>query len=164
MVFTVRHFLRISFSTKSPSSGFTLLELMITIAILSLLMALAIPNYFGYIEKARITKTISELHQLQTRIDAFEIDNFRIPINLEEIGSQTLLDAWGNPYQFLNFSTVKGKGKMRKDRFLVPINTTYDLYSMGSDGRSATPLTAKISRDDIIRGSDGAFIGLASYY
>lgn len=50
----------------------------------------------------------------------------------------------------------------RKDHNLVPINTDYDLYSMGPDGQSVAPLTAKASRDDIIRGADGAFIGRAS--
>jgi general secretion pathway protein G len=55
-------------------------------------------------------------------------------------------------------------GKVRKDRFLVPINSTYDLYSMGADGRSVGPLTAAMSRDDIIRANDGAYVGLAEGY
>jgi general secretion pathway protein G len=53
---------------------------------------------------------------------------------------------------------------MRRDRFLVPINSDYDLYSMGADGRTATPLTASMSRDDIVRAGDGSFIGPASGY
>jgi len=35
---------------------------------------------------------------------------------------------------------------------------------MGKDGASVPPLTAKASRDDIIRANDGRFIGLASDY
>jgi general secretion pathway protein G len=50
---------------------------------------------------------------------------------------------------------------MRKDRFLVPINSRFDLYSMGRDRASVPPLTAKVSQDDIIRADDGAFVGLA---
>ena len=53
---------------------------------------------------------------------------------------------------------------MRKDRFLVPINSCYDLYSMGKDGQSVPPLTAKASWDDIVRANDGAFVGLAWQY
>ncbi len=53
---------------------------------------------------------------------------------------------------------------MRKDKFLVPINTDFDLYSMGEDGKSVPPLTAKASRDDIIRANDGGYIGPASGY
>ena len=52
----------------------------------------------------------------------------------------------------------------RKDRFLVPINSTYDLYSVGKDGKTVAALTAKASKDDIVRANDGAFIGLAVKY
>jgi hypothetical protein len=49
----------------------------------------------------------------------------------------------------------------RKDRFLHPINSDYDLYSMGKDGESVEPLTAQKSHDDVIRANDGSFVGLA---
>ncbi|MEK6802752.1 MAG: prepilin-type N-terminal cleavage/methylation domain-containing protein [Nitrospirota bacterium] len=52
-------------------------------------------------------------------------------------------------------------GKPRKDRLLHPINSDYDLYSMGKDGESVEPLTAKKSHDDVIRANDGSFVGLA---
>ena len=57
-----------------------------------------------------------------------------------------------------------GKGKLRKDKNLVPINSDYDFYSMGSDGKSFPPLTANDSRDDIVRGRNGAYFGPASEY
>jgi general secretion pathway protein G len=47
---------------------------------------------------------------------------------------------------------------------VVPINSDYDLYSMGKDGESVPPLTARASRDDVIRANDGAYIGLASEF
>ena len=53
------------------------------------------------------------------------------------------------------------RGRPRKDRFLHPINSDYDLYSMGKDGESVEPLTARKSHDDIIRANDGSFVGLA---
>lgn len=53
-------------------------------------------------------------------------------------------------------------GKKRKDKSLYPLNTDYDLYSMGPDGKSQTPLTAKASRNDIVRAKNGAFIGWAA--
>lgn len=57
-----------------------------------------------------------------------------------------------------------GEAKARKDRFLVPINTDFDLYSMGRDGESVPALTAAKSRDDVVRAANGAFIGLASKF
>jgi general secretion pathway protein G len=52
----------------------------------------------------------------------------------------------------------------RKDRFLVPLNTDFDLYSVGRDGESVPPLSAAKSRDDVVRAANGAFIGLASKF
>ena len=51
-----------------------------------------------------------------------------------------------------------------KDKSLHPLNSDYDLYSMGKDGASTGPLTAKASRDDVVRANDGRFIGLAKDY
>ena len=56
---------------------------------------------------------------------------------------------------------MKGNGQARKDRFLVPLNSDYDLYSMGPDGKSSSPITAKPSQDDIIRAADGSYVGPA---
>jgi general secretion pathway protein G len=74
-----------------------------------------------------------------------------------------LKDPWGNPYQYLKIYGLEKKsaGKARKDHFMVPIDTDFDLYSMGPDGASASPLTAKSSRDDIIRANDGGYVGTA---
>jgi general secretion pathway protein G len=56
--------------------------------------------------------------------------------------------------------TVAGlQGTLRKDRNLVPINSDYDLYSLGPDGETRPPLTAGPSRDDIARAADGSFVG-----
>ena len=47
---------------------------------------------------------------------------------------------------------------------MVPINSDFDLYSMGKDGKSQTPLTAKASHDDIIFANNGEYVGRASEY
>jgi general secretion pathway protein G len=79
-------------------------------------------------------------------------------------GSSTSSSGKAKTGSSVESSTANGgttTGQVRKDRFLVPINSDYDLYSVGPDGMSASPLTAKISQDDIIRASDGLFIGRA---
>jgi general secretion pathway protein G len=55
-------------------------------------------------------------------------------------------------------------GQKRKDKNLIPINSDFDLFSMGPDGMSTSPLTANISRDDIVRGRNGDFYGVAVDY
>jgi general secretion pathway protein G len=137
---------------------------MIVIAIIATLSAIAIPNFIRYRERALEARAISEVKQISTEIILFQIDTGDLPLSLADIGLNTLLDPWKNPYQYLNFETVKGKGQMRKDHNLVPVNSDFDLYSMGSDGKSQSPFTANASRDDIVRANDGQYVGSVSNY
>ncbi|MEX2222853.1 MAG: prepilin-type N-terminal cleavage/methylation domain-containing protein [Candidatus Rokuibacteriota bacterium] len=145
------------------SRGLTLVELLIVMAIIATLASIAVPIYADLTERARVARAIAEIRILDSEITAFEGVNGRLPDSLAEVGRGTLKDPWGNPYEFLNFETG-GKGKVRKDHSLHPLNSTYDLYSMGKDGESQAPLTAKASRDDIIRANDGGYIGFAAGY
>jgi general secretion pathway protein G len=137
---------------------------MIVTAIIGTLSAIAVPSYIGYRQRAFDLNAILEIKQIEKEISLFQIDTGDLPDSLADIGLDTLSDPWGNPYQYLNFDTVKGKGKMRKDHNLVPVNTDYDLYSMGPDGASSSPFTAKSSRDDIVRANNGQYIGPVSDY
>jgi general secretion pathway protein G len=143
--------------------GFTLLELMVAIAIVGLLASMAIPTYSRIIDHARETRAIGDIRSLENSISAYEAGNGKLPVDLSEITGGDVLDPWGTPYRYLNYegATV---GQMRKDRFLVPLNSKYDLYSCGKDKVTAMPITAAKSMDDIIRANDGGYIGLASNY
>lgn len=141
--------------------GFTLIELLITIAIIFTLSAIAIPNLLAALDRAKIARAVGDIRTIGDQVQAYGVINKKYPNTLAEIGYGATRDPWGNPYQYYNFEDADGKGKMRKDRFLVPINTFFDLYSIGKDGDSVPPLTAQASRDDIIWANDGGFIGPA---
>lgn len=147
-------------------SGLTLVELMIAMAIIATLAAIALPLYTDVTERARVIRAIAEIRTLQSEIAAFELTAGRLPTDLGEIGRDTLKDSWGRPYQYLNFAAAgpRARALIRKDRNLIPLNSTYDLYSVGKDGQSRPPLTAKASLDDVVRANDGGFIGLAADY
>jgi general secretion pathway protein G len=72
-----------------------------------------------------------------------------------------MVDPWGYPYVY---RPVTGPGGARKDKFMVPLNTDFDLYSVGADGESVAPLSAARSKDDIIRALNGGWVGLASNF
>lgn len=59
---------------NKKETGFTLIELMIVIAIISILAAIAIPNYNSYTTKAKLTEAKSNLLQLQTLQEQFYQD------------------------------------------------------------------------------------------
>ena len=136
----------------------------ITLAIIiGTLAAIAIPNYINYREKATQVKIIAELKTIEKELFMYIVEKDVFPDNLAQIGLDSLRDPWGNPYRYL---PVQGtpKGALRKDHFLVPVNTDFDLYSMGPDGKSRAPFTAAASRDDIVRASNGQYIGPVSSY
>ena len=149
------------FSTDRQS-GFTLIELLIAAAIFAVLASLAIPAYSNYRDRINRDKAITDILEISAFIKVYQDTYDALPASLADVDKGGKLDPWGNPYQYLNITTAKGKGKLRKDKSLTPINSDYDLYSMGKDGKSVTPLTAKASQDDIIRARDGQFVGLAS--
>jgi len=152
-------------SMREECSGFSIIELMIIAAIVAMLSAIAVPLYAEYIEKARIIRAVSDIVNISKTITTYNMDNNRYPPSLAEVGYGTFQDPWGAPYQYLNIQTADSTGpgpKPRKDKWVHPINSDYDLYSMGQDGRSNEALTAHVSKDDVIRANDGAYIGLAS--
>jgi general secretion pathway protein G len=95
------------------------------------------------------------------------MDYGQYPETLEELDQPKLTDPYGFAYEYLViFGKPKSdiQGKWRKDRFLVPLNYDFDLYSVGKDGVTQAPLTAKASYDDIIRANNGRFIDIAYKY
>lgn len=144
--------------------GLTLVELLLALAIIGLLAAIAVPNYLQYVERVKVELAIADIKGIEMTIQRYVTVSMSLPKNLAEIGEANLLDPWGHPYEFLNFEGLKGKGKMRKDKNLVPVNSDYDLYSMGPDGRTSAPFTAKAARDDIVRANNGRYVGPASEF
>ncbi len=135
------------------------------VAIIGTLSAIATPNYIGYRYKAMIARVISEIAIFEVEIAVYLIDNDNLPDNISDVSSGNITDPWGNPYQYLRIDGGSAPpGQRRKDHFLVPVNSDYDLYSMGRDGDSNPPFTAQKSRDDIVRANDGAYVGLVSLY
>jgi general secretion pathway protein G len=150
---------------RAPA-GFSLLELMIVVVVVGLLATLAVPAYNGFIDKARIKSAIGDIGSLHIKLEEFRIkNNDQLPANLNELNIDVPLDPWGEPYEYLNIQAAgPGAGGLRKDGQLNPLNTDYDLYSLGADGSSSGPLSARASRDDIVRANNGAFIGLGEDY
>ena len=148
----------------NDEKAFTLLELMVVMAMLVTLAAMSLPVLRDAVEFAYVAQAVGDIRTLQTEITRYEIQMGTLPASLELVGTIDIQGPWGNPYQYLSFATVNGEGAKRKDKFQIPLNSTYDLYSMGKDGQTVPALTSAPSKDDIVRANDGAFIGVATQY
>jgi general secretion pathway protein G len=144
--------------------GFTLLESLIVVAIIAALAALAIPSYMSSRNKAKIAMAISEIKLIEKKIMNFWAENDELPNSLNDIGLDQLSDPWYRPYQYLRIDggTTPGlNGIRRRDKNANPVNSDFDLYSLGRDGVTTAQFTGNEAHDDIVRANNGLYYGLA---
>jgi len=70
-----RRFMRSPTVPAGTGQGFTLIELMVVVAIVAILAAIAIPNYTSYIQRSRIITATSGLGDFRVRMEQFYLDN-----------------------------------------------------------------------------------------
>jgi general secretion pathway protein G len=149
---------------RARARAFTLIELMFAVAIMGVLALVGFPAYSDHLERSRVTQAITDILIMNSQLQRIKNDTALYPEDLSAIGAAGKLDPWGRPYQYLNIETGTDHSRPRKDRNLRPLNSDFDLYSMGKDGDSRAPLNARASRDDVLRANDGRWVNLASKY
>ena len=112
-------------------NGFTLIEIMVVVAIIGTLLGLVSWKVLSSQQGANLTATRAKMANIRTAIELYKLDQKKLPKELKDlisapanhsdgyIDEDQLRDAWGNPIQF----SVPGKN----DR-------PYDLVSYGADG------------------------------
>jgi len=120
-------------------SGFTLIEMLLVLVILTTLAAIVVPKFTGRSEQAKITAAKTQISSFETALEAFEVDNGYYPKGNDGL---TLLvekpkDAknWRGPYlkkgipldPWENSYSYECPGKYNEEG--------YDIMSMGPDGR-----------------------------
>lgn len=153
--------LRRSMRSLASVRGVTLIELLIVSAIFAILTILGVARYQDHKEKVRVQQAVADVLAMSALLMQYANDNHVPPDSLADVRLQSRIDPWGNPYVYTNLTSPSSAGDARKDKNLHPLNSDFDLYSKGKDGDSKTPLSAAVSRDDIIRARDGRFVGLA---
>lgn len=130
----------VSREARRRQAGFTLIEIVIVMAIIALLASLVAPQVFGKLADSKVKVTHAQVELLVTAIDSFVLDNGRPPT--QEEGIQALIQAprdlprWSGPY--LRKRELPKDGWNNSFVYEYPgkrSTTGYDLYSLGSDGK-----------------------------
>lgn len=66
-------------------AGFTLIELMVVLAIIALLLTIAMPRYIDHVDRTRETTLKASLRTMREALDKFESDQGRLPASLQEL-------------------------------------------------------------------------------
>ena len=127
---------------RAPSeAGFTLLELMVVVVILSILALVIVPRVIDRPDQARVARVHTDLAALQSAVRLYRLDNFRYPTT--EQGLAALVspptqeplapnwaangyldrlpkDPWGTPYQYLS----------------PGVHGDFDIFSFGADKKA----------------------------
>jgi len=127
--------------SRNRTRGFTLVEIMVVIIVLTILAAAIIPNLTGRTDDARVARARSDVANLEMALEQFKLDMLRYPTTEESLAvlrelpqsddsmrwkgpylrKPVPLDPWGNPYSYTS------PGLNNPD--------SYDLLSFGSDGQ-----------------------------
>lgn len=123
---------------RSGDEGFTLLELLVALAILALIVGIATPRVIGYLSTAKSEAARIQIESLSQALDLYRLDVGAYPTQAQGLqalvtrpaearrwngpylkGDSAPLDPWGRPYVY------RVPGSNGRD---------YDLYSLGADG------------------------------
>jgi general secretion pathway protein G len=141
--------------------------LLLTIAIVGTLAAIAIPTYTDYIRRNNNSTAIVDIRNIESQIEGFKALSGSPPNTLAAANIVAPVDPWGRAYQYLRIQGVDWqtvKNLVRRDKHENPVNSDYDLYSIGRDGRTDLKFWKTDAYDDIVRCNAGAYVGPACEY
>lgn len=122
------------------STGFTLIEVMVVVAILGILAALVVPRIMDRPDEARIVKARNDIRVLSNQLDLYRLDNYVYPST--DQGLEALVNRPGGQPEAPNWKSGGYLDRLPKDpwgrpyQYLQPgQHGEFDLYSLGADGR-----------------------------
>jgi general secretion pathway protein G len=119
---------------RRPARGFTLLEILVVLAIIGLIAAIAAPQVFKSLGGAKSDSAKVQIESLSTAIDLYRLEVGKLPPDLEAlIEKPSGEDRWNGPY--LRKKTIPVDPWGNPFQYQAPgENADFDLYSLGADG------------------------------
>jgi len=117
--------------------GFTLLEIIVVVAIIAILASYIAPKIAGRVDDARISKAKSDIRVLESSLELYKLDNFLYPSNEQGLEALVNRPAGEAARNWRDGGYIK---KLTKDpwgndyRYAYPgANGEFDVYTLGAD-------------------------------
>ena len=117
--------------------GFTLLEIIVVVAIIAILAAYIAPKVAGRVDDARISKAKSDIRVLESSLELYKLDNFSYPSSDQGLKALTTRPSGSNAKNWREGGYIK---KLNKDpwgneyQYQFPgANLEFDVFSRGAD-------------------------------
>lgn len=91
-------------NTARRAKGFTLIELMIVVAVIGVLATIAIPQYQNYVKKSEASSGLATLRSLVTNIDTYYAENGSFTTNVSDLGAASNMNKLGT----INLTAASG--------------------------------------------------------
>ena len=122
---------------NSRQKGFTLLEIIVVVAIIAILAAYIAPKVAGRVDDARVSKAKSDIRVLESSLELYKLDNFSYPSADQGLNALTTKPSGADLKNWRKGGYVK---KLSKDpwgneyQYQYPgSNGEFDIFSLGAD-------------------------------
>jgi len=111
--------MRLNFPRSRRRPGYSLMEILVAVAIIAVLATLVAPRLFGQLDRSRVTVAETQIRMVETALDTMRLDVGRYPTQEEGLAllaeptediapvwvgpyldEGVPLDPWGNPYRY----------------------------------------------------------------
>ena len=124
---------------ETTRKGFTLVELLVVIVILSMLAGIVAPRLIGQIDKAKYDACRPKMTPIESAIDAYLLNTGEYPATLDDLVTDPGLPGWAGPY-------------LKASQLLDPWNRPFDYVPGG--GSDGGPLLISYAADGV-QGGEG---------
>ena len=132
---------RVSGASMRARDGFTLIEIIIAIAIVAILAAVIAPNFIGYIQNARKSSAVSNIKMFQNAIMLYNAHTGQFPTRLKDLVSkprdERVMKKWQGPYINQKEVPVDPWGNRYYYKVTPGGQNQYELHSFGPQGKGS---------------------------